>query len=98
MQREFQDLRWEAVRRTVGLTGSQKVNFLQKRSAQIYVFAFLAPFAPFLAGSSLIIASFSARPGAHLNYEIRSGMITDAEGRVFKELVLHVQVNLKFLI
>ena len=48
-------LRWEPVIRTVGVTGSQKVNFLQKRSAKIYVSALLSPFAPFSARSRLVL-------------------------------------------
>jgi len=59
-------LRWEPIIRTVGITGSQKVNFLQKRSAKIYVFALLSPFAPFLARFRLVFVSFSARPGPTL--------------------------------
>ena len=64
-QQRCATLRWEPVARTVGGTGSQKVNFLQKRSAKIYVFALLSPFAPFLACFRLVFVSFSARP-AHL--------------------------------
>ena len=49
---KYCNLRWEAVRRTVGL--SQKVYFLQKRSAKIYVFAFSGLFATFLAKTTLL--------------------------------------------
>ena len=54
---------------------AQKVIFLQKRYAKIYVFAFLSPFAPFWARSRLVFVSFSARPEAHLKGKSKLGLM-----------------------
>ena len=61
------NLRWEPVPRAVGGTESQKVNFLQKRSSKIYVFAFLGPFATFLAKNERVPSPFRPDQGPTLN-------------------------------
>ena len=64
-QQRCATLRWEPVTRTVGITGSQKVNFLQKRSAKIYVFALLSP-SPILGAFPARFRFFLCQTGAHL--------------------------------
>ena len=45
---------------------AQKVNFLQKRSSKIYVFAFLGPFATFLANTNTFSSPFRPDRGPTL--------------------------------